>query len=166
MLNLPKNIYSFKELRVLSNEDRRRYFTSFLLETLKQNPDGLMASELQVELKRRGYHYSELTLRKYLDLLVAHREAYTTQHGLSIVYHLNGKLMWDKLKKNINLGNVSYSLYEIDNPRGKFVFIQEKEKDSFNIENVTGGVVIPIKVLDEFISTLSEFSHSSKEEYI
>lgn len=158
-VNLPNNIYKIKELRALSNEDRKRYFTTFLLETLKLNPDGIMASGLQTELKSKGYQYSELTLRKYLDFLVSIRESYVTQHGLSIVYHLNGKLMWDKVRRNISLGDVNYWLYETDNPRGKFVCIQEKSRDAFNIESVSGGIVIPVGALDKFIDKLSEFSH-------
>jgi len=164
MIALPNNIYKLKEIRALNKEDRKRYFTTLILEALKLNPDGVMATALHSELKRKGYNYSDLTLRKYLDLLVSVREAYVTQHGLSMVYHLNGKLIWDGSRKNVDFGDVSYWFYELNNPRGKFVFIQEKEKDSFNIESVSGGIVVPAKFFDRFLHSLSDFSRNMKED--
>lgn len=166
-LELPQNIYTGEEVNSLPPAERRRYFKQFLLDVMRLNPDGFTAAALVRALNQRGLNYSKRTLEKHLDYLVLIREAYSKKHGPSTVFYLNGRLLWDKRDKQknaLNLGMKTYNFYELENPRGKFIIIQEKEKDGFNIETVTGGIVVPKDAFSEFLSHLGSFDEDMKRD--
>lgn len=163
---ISNNVLTHKEVNKLNQEDKRRYFRKLLLETLRLNPDGVTATALHRKLKESKYNYSEDTLRKHLKYLVMVREAYVTLHGNTEVFHLNGKLAWDTKRKVIEIGNKTYCFFELENPRGKFIFIQEREKDSYNIETVTGGIIVQKEHFPDFLSALKDFSKNMRDDSI
>jgi len=156
-LMLPVNIYTSKEINALSPAERKRYYQQFLISVLKSNPDGVTTSSLVRALKDKKINYNDKSLQKHLNYLVLIREAYAKKHGNSNVFYLNGKLLWDKKRRSFDVGKKAYSFFALDNPRGKFIVIQEKEKNNFNVENVTGGIVIPKERFIDFIHHLNEF---------
>ncbi len=162
MVNLPTQLLTQTEVNKLNQEDKRRYFRQFLFDVLKNNPDGISIGQLVNTLKERKIKHSPDTLRKYLNYMVLIRDAYVVLHGNTEVYHINGKMPWDSKRKILQIGNKKYSVFEISNVRGDFIFIQEREKDSFNIDSVTGGIIIKKENLHEFISILEEFVNSGK----
>jgi len=50
----------------------------------------------------------------------------------------------------------------IDNPRGKFVYVQELQNSGIQGKTIAGGIIIRLDGLPEFLSRLQSFTNESQ----
>ena len=139
--------FSKEDLKKMSPEDRKRFARSIVLKVVKDNPEGI--SLIQVSditgIERR-------TVSRHLDHLTAIRELYRRQFSQrTILYYPNGKVAHPTLSKDIKIEDKYYNFQLIENPFGKFVYIQEKTRDEYNLFTTVGGLMLNTNGLDELI---------------
>ncbi|MEK6884582.1 MAG: hypothetical protein AABY22_33425 [Nanoarchaeota archaeon] len=152
------NKLNLEEIRLLSPEERSKYYERYLFELIKLHfKEGLMQAELE---KLTGINAN--TLSKYLELLTSKRKVFRSKKGKSVIYYPNGKIAHSLMDKDLILADEltgfekRYRLYLIENPEGQLLYIQEKELDENGFENVVAGITIPKSRLYDFIRTLSK----------
>ncbi len=152
------DLKSPKEINASSRDSKKQYYLELLRKLLKENPDGLTATTISIELNKisKRYRYNPETIMTYLNQLVAMREAYTVPFGNSMVYKYNGRLFHTAKDRFFELENRFYYLYEVDNPnlKERFLLIQEREKNAYGIEKAIGGIMIPKNRLEDFLGAI------------
>ena len=139
--------FSKDELKKMSPEDRKRFARSIILKVVKDNPQGISLPQVAdiAGIDRR-------TVSKHLDYLTAIRELYRRQFSQrTILYYPNGKVAHPTLTRDIKIGEKYYNFQLIENPFGKFVYIQEKTRDEYNLFTTVGGLMLKANQLDELI---------------
>ena len=108
--------------------------------------------------------FSRETLSKHLEILVASREAYKAGESSSR-YHKNGRIVHYRHMDNKLFGKRLYTFYELNNPDGDLIFLQEKELGEFRTIRDKGGIMIAKSDLPRFMTELKAFaSEIAKEE--
>jgi len=139
----------------MNPQDKKRNIQAILLELLRKNPNGITTAQLEglTSFDRR-------TISKHMEYLTAIREAYRIEMGANlIVYYPNGKLMHPSANEDYKIGDKYYRFSFIENPLGKFLYIQEKTKDEYNTFVVKGGLVVQMQNVPEFLEELSKLYH-------
>lgn len=146
------------EIKRLPPMDRKRYIQKMILNVLKNNPNGVTVPFLMrnISLNRR-------TIREHLEYLVAIREAYKRDMGTA-VYYPNGRVLHSAPREEVKIGDKYYSFEFIQNPFGEFLYVQEKEKDDYNISVVKGGLIIKKEDIDDFILKMKKIEEKIKNE--
>ena len=127
MINRSQIRFSKDELKKMSPEDRKIFARSIILKVVRDNPQGISLPQVSdiAGIDRR-------TASKHLDYLTAIRELYKRQLSQrNIIYYPNGKVAHPSLTRDIKLGDKYYNFQLIENPFGKFVYIQEKTRDEY-----------------------------------
>jgi hypothetical protein len=146
-INRSQISFSKDELKKMSPEDRKRFARSIILKVVKDNPQGISVPQISdvAGIDRR-------TASKHLEYLTAIRELYQRQFSQrNILYYPNGKVAHPTLIKDIKIGEKYYNFQLIENPFGKFVYIQEKTRDEYNLFTIVGGLMLNANQLDELI---------------
>ena len=89
--------------------------------------------------------------------------AYKKLIGKAYLYYLNGRLLHESLKEDMQAGDKIYSFYHIKNPDGEFVFIQEKKKGEFRDVSVTGGILVKFEYFENLMEHLSAINKKIKK---
>lgn len=157
------NKLSLEEIKMLPTDDRSRYFERYLFELIKtQERAGITQKELEGLTGLSGN-----TLSKYLELLFSKRNVYRVKKGNNVTYFPNGRVH-TFINKDVTVYDKSgiehrYKAYAVDNPDGKFLYLQEREVDRrTGIENVIGGVLIPETGIAKFKGIFGEFENTFK----
>lgn len=151
-INVPSSIFSPEEIQALKPNERENYIRSIIKNILSMNEHGVMVSEIVDAI-----NLNRITVTKHLEYLVAIREAYKSDRGTGSIYYINGRLVHPTDRLSITLGNKVYDFVKLENPEGKFVFIQEKEQDELRLKTIKGGIMIKCQDLVDFMSGLQKF---------
>jgi hypothetical protein len=159
VVGLKTNI-DIEELNKMPPSERKRHIRTILLKIVNKNENGITVPTLE-----KLTSFDQRTISKHMEFLTAIREAYKLEMGNQIIYYPNGKLMHpsDNIEKQIGDKFYKFSLIE-NNIFGKFLYIQEREKDIFNAFVVKGGLVVEQDKINEFIESLKEVeSHGNRQ---
>jgi hypothetical protein len=120
---------------------------------VEDNPDGIIP---KVIASRLGLSYE--TVSHHLDHLVATRELYVHAIGpRTRIYYPNGRLSHPYARSIFGLNDQTFKVQLIDNPRGKFVYIQELQNSGILGKTIAGGIIIRLDGLPEFLKKLQTF---------
>ena len=147
--------FSKEDLKKMSPEDRKRFARSIVLKVVKDNPEGISLPQVSdiTGIDRR-------TASRHLDYLTAIRELYKRQFSQrNIIYYPNGKIAHPTLIRDIKIVDKYYNFQLIENPFGKFVYIQEKTRDEYNLFTTVGGLMLNANGLDELILHLKNIKN-------
>ena len=147
--------FSKEDLKKMSPEDRKRFARSIVLKVVKDNPEGISLPQVSdiTGMDRR-------TASRHLDYLTAIRELYKRQFSQrNIIYYPNGKIAHPTLTRDIKIADKYYNFQLIENPFGKFVYIQEKTRDEYNLFTTVGGLMLNANGLDELILHLKNIKN-------
>jgi hypothetical protein len=137
----------------LGPEGRLNVTRVLIKKFIEENPDGTTAKSIAGRL---GLSY--LTVSHHLDHLVATRELYVHAIGpRTRIYYPNGRLSHPYARSNFSLKDQMFKVQLIDNPRGKFVYIQELQNSGIQGKTIAGGIIIRLDGLPDFVSELQAF---------
>lgn len=157
MMNDMENKLSLKDINLLSIDERSRYYERYLFELIKRyEKTGLTQKQIE-DITGMSIN----TVSKYLEMLFSKRKAYRVRKGNILIYYPNGKIPHPLMNKDIisldeNGKEHKYKIYIIENPDGKFLYIQEKELDNKGFENVVAGILIPESAITAFKEIFSK----------
>lgn len=153
-LEIPENILPQEEIKSLRPKDRDSYISKLIRDILTLNvAKGITIPEIVKRTK-----LNRVTVAKHLDRLVATREAYSVSRGKLTIYYKNGRIVHQTNLKDTYLKDRIYSFFRLRNEDGKFIYIQEKERDKYNRVVVKGGVLIRDQDFVKFLSELQSFA--------
>lgn len=156
-------LYTQKEFDGLSISQREKHCEYLIRRILENSGEGVLISQIKEAVQ---YLKNEKTIQRYLDKLVNTNTAYKKQVGRAYLYYLNGRLLHESLKEDMQAGDKLYSFYYIKNPDGEFVFIQEKKKGEFKDVSVSGGILVKSDYFDNLIEHLSAINKKIKNQKI
>lgn len=152
----PKDSLSIEEIRGIPMDERGKYIERYLYELVKKQADGLTLHDIQ-----QITNLPKSTLSKYLELLFSKRKIFKIKRGRFVLFKPNGKIFHPLLERDLILGEdksgdiKKYRLYLIENPDGRFLYIQEKQIDGNGFEDIIGGIMIPLRGLSTLIEKLN-----------
>ena len=161
MANLNKTM-----VKVLSDEEREqlspdrysKHASRVIRDTLMKYRNGMTVKDMEEKTR-----FNKGTIEKHLIELVAINFAYRKKFGTAYVYYPNGRTMHSTLEKNIEIGDKVYSIFILDNENEeKYVYIQEKKRDSINALKPSGGILIREDFFQNFIDMLNSVSNTIK----
>ena len=151
-----KNGLSSEEYSQLSRQNKAKYNENYLLTLLDLNKEyGLTLTESSKMIK----HVSKPTVLKFLERLIAKRQIYKVRRDKLIIYKPNNRPIHPLYNKTVTYGNDKKYLFQvIDNPDGLYLFIQEAIRDFFGMEEIIGGIMIPLEQIERIERIFSEVS--------
>gem|GEM_PF-930846 len=160
-----RNEYSINpnELRYLPPSEKKKLIRSVILRLLrKAEHEGITVSEVAAITG-----LDQRTVSRHLEYLVAIREAYSIERGKYKIYFPNGRIMHPFLNKDFELSTARdtryYNFSFLENQYGKFIYVQEKSKDTFNRFSISGGILINLECVEEFLEHFEDFVRRVKE---
>jgi len=151
----PKNILDEEAYEQLPSKDKALYLEKVLQDILILNKNTGVTIPTLLEIAP----FSRKGISKYLEKLVARRVAYKIQQGNTIMYHINGRLIHHIFEKNITAGNRDYSFKALFDGKQVSIFIQEIKKNELGVIEEGGGIIVPLKSLDEFSTYISKIKN-------
>jgi len=136
-------------------EDREKYIDKVIIDILTANSDqGLTIDDL---LTITGF--DRRTISSHLTKFVARGEVFKELRGKRLaIYRTNGQPVGKPEFVKGDLKDHYFRLYRLENDDGNFVYIQEREVDSFKRDNVKGVIKIRDEEMQEFIKKLHAFA--------
>lgn len=156
-LRTPKEMLDGKAYENLAPKDKSLYMEKVLQEILSLNNDRGISIPQMIE----STYFDRKAISKYLEKLVARRVAYKVQQGNTIIYHINGRLIHHLFQKTVLIGNRNYSFKALFDGNQVLLFIQEIKKNELGVIEEGGGIIIPLKNIEEF----SEYIEKVKDEF-
>lgn len=151
----PDNILDEKAYNQLPPKDKPLYMEKILQEILVLNKDGgVTIPELLATTP-----FSRKGISKYLEKLVARRVAYKIQQGNTVVYNINGRLVHHVFQKNVIVGDRDYSFKALFDGKQVSIFIQEIKKNELGVIEEGGGIIVPLKSINEFSEYVSKIKN-------
>lgn len=156
----PETEMSLEEIQNIPMDERGKYYERYLYQFVKNQKEGTTLSEVQ---QLTGL--PKPTLSKYLELLFSKRKIFKVKKGKFVVYKPNGQIFHALFERDLLLhtnekGDIKkYRIYLIENPDGKFLYLQEKQVDGNGFEDVVGGVMIPLHSLPLLIEKFEHITH-------
>ncbi len=159
------NKLSLEEIKLLPTEERSRYYERYIFELVKTHERvGMTQKEIEGLTGIAGN-----TVSKYLEVLFSKRNVYRVKRGNNVTYFPNGKMLHPLVDRDVVVYDREgeehrYRAYAVDNPDGKFLYLQEKEIDRRSgMENIVGGILIPQEGIAKFKALFVEFDSAFKE---
>ena len=153
----PKNLklVSPKTIKSWRVEDREKYIDTVIMDFLSANSgQGLTIEDLHTATK-----FSRATISNHLEKFAIRGEVYKEIRGKRLkIFHTNGQAIGKPEFVKSNLGNHYFRLYRLENNDSNFVYIQERELDSFKRDSVKGVVKISDDEIQDFIKKLHAFA--------
>ena len=143
-------IYAEKEFEGLSQSQKEKHYDYVVKKVLENAKEGIIISQIKEAIP----YLNDKAIQRYLDKLVNTNVAYKKLIGRTYIYYLNGRLLHESLKEDMQAGDKLYSFYHIKNPDGEFVFIQEKKRGEFRDFSITGGILIKVDYFDNLLDSL------------
>ncbi len=145
--------YSKEDIQKMSPQDKKKFLRALIHKAIKMNQNGVTIHQISdiTGIDRR-------TVANHLEYLLATREIYTRQIGVrTSLFYPNHTAVRPTIDKDIKIDNKYYSFQLIENPFGKFLSIQEKTKDEYNLYTTIGGLMVNVESLGELMRYLEEF---------
>ncbi|MEK6884731.1 MAG: hypothetical protein AABY22_34180 [Nanoarchaeota archaeon] len=163
-INMLGNIklYTEKEFNGLSQSQKEKHCEYVIKRILENAKDGVIISQIKELIP----YLNEKTIQRHLDKLVNTNVSYKKLIGRAYLYYLNGRLLHQSLKEDMQAGDKLYSFYHIKNPDGEFIFIQEKKRGDFRDFSTTGGILIKADYFDNLLEHLAEVNKKIKSSKI
>lgn len=151
-INIPKDMLDEKVYSHLAPKEKSEYMEATLQEILVLNKDiGITISNILAET-----YFDRKAVSKYLEKLVAKRIGYRVQRGKTIVYYINGRLIHHLFNKTVEVGNRHYSFKALFDGKQVSLFIQEIKKNDLGVIEEGGGIIVPLKDIDDFSQYISK----------
>lgn len=141
------NLLSQKEYKGLSDIEKNIHAKEILRQTLAKNPGGATITQLN-ELP-----FDRQTIEKHLDVMKRTNEVHVVKLGLNKIYITNYRRMSKATDRAEKLDNREYQVYRLHDRHGDFAIIWQRDLDRDG-QDITGGLQIPLKHLDEFVEFL------------
>ena len=151
-LKLPQDLVGQEELQSFRPKDRGQYIQKTILQILEMNPQGVTVSEIANQTKA-----NRETISSHMKTLVAIREAYAISRGNLSIFYKNGKVVHARSTEHRFPNDRFFKFYRLENPQGKFIYVQERQLDEFRAIKVKGGIMINDKDFIKFMSELQKF---------
>ncbi len=155
-------LYTEKEFEGLSQSQKEKHGEYVIKHILENAKESIIISQIKESVQ----YLNEKTIQRYLDKLVNTNVAYKKLIGRTYVYYLNGRLLHESLKEDMQAGDKLYSFFHIKNPDGEFIFIQEKKRGEFKDFSITGGILIKADYFDNLLEHLIEVNKKIKKSKI
>ena len=153
-INVPKEMLAKDSFKTLPAKEKEEYIGNFLRKVLEMNSDGITISQIR---EATGLTYS--TLWHHLEILSCTAQAHKISRGNLDVYYHNG--ITNQLNEHID-GEVHYTISTVENKEGNFVCICEKRQNRLGNHTITGGINIPVKLIDNIITELNKVKKTKK----
>src|SRR5712692_1737461 len=114
--------------------EKQKYIEHIMLEVLRRNPRGITVSELQEKTP-----FSRNTIMEHLSRLVSTRQASRLSRGNISIYYRNGSVQNAVDFRDRTNPDRLYTMMQLENEDGQFLYVQEKEVDEFRSVKVRGG---------------------------
>ena len=144
-----------EEYSQLSPKNQERHISRIIREILQKHKNGITISQIH---QLTGF--SKTTIEKHLNELIAMNMCYKIAFGRTNAYYPNARTLHPLLEQNIPLGDKVYSVYSLENPNGRFIFIQEKKRDELNALIPSGGLLFKESFFVDFIKLLNKAKKS------
>lgn len=155
-------LYTEKEFEGLSQNQKEKHGEYVIKHILENAKESIIISQIKESVP----YLNEKTIQRYLDKLVNTNVAYKKLVGRTYIYYLNGRLLHESLKEDMQAGDKLYSFFHIKNPDGEFIFIQEKKRGEFKDFSITGGILIKADYFDNLLEHLIEVNKKIKKSKI
>jgi hypothetical protein len=152
-------VYSQKEFDGLSPAQREKHCEYLIKKMLENSKEGILISQIKDEVP---YLKNEKAIQRHLDKMVNTNVAYKKLIGRAYLYYLNGRLLHESLKEDMQAGDKVYSFYHIRNPDGEFIFIQEKKRGEFRDFSITGGILVKADYFGNLMEHLEDINKKIK----
>lgn len=158
-LQLPFDMVELDQIRNLPPDERGKYYERFFYNMIH------MSSQKGVPFRKAGLTAAQIkrmtrlpdnTVDKYLNNLFLKRKVYRVKIGNIVKYFPNGRVPHALTDRDISLGDRKFRIYQIANPDGDFIYVQEKELDENGFEEVVGGITIPKNGLHKILEVLED----------
>jgi len=144
-------LLSEEALQKVPRREREEYLKRVIVQTIKNNPEGVTLQMLRERLKLIGVR----TLAKYLQILKYTNQIYTRNIGPTILYLPNSQLMHPAFERTFSLTDKELKVSLLKNRLGEQVFIQEERKDKYD-RHIGAGILIPKDAFPAFIRFLRD----------
>ena len=146
----------------LSPHAREKYLLQTIEDILKQNKDmGISVSDLLNS--STNYPFTRRSVEKALKILVISNKAYPVKRGQLVIYFPNNRMPHPSATETIKInGDKNYKLLFVENPYGKFLYVQENQKGMFGYET-RGGIMIPFEESNKILSGITKFVNKNKK---
>lgn len=136
-------------------EDREKYIDTVMMDFLNANSgQGLTIEDLKTVTR-----FDRRTISTHLEKFVARGEVYKELRGKRLnIFHTNGQAVGKPEFVKSGQHDHYFRLYRLENDDGNFVYIQERELDSFKRDNVKGVIKIRDGEIQDFIKKLHAFA--------
>ncbi len=146
-----ESLLPHSEIKGLAPRERDTYIQNVILRILDRAPRGVTVSEVSAFTG-----FSRPTVSKHLEVLLAIGEAYEVERGNLSIYHRNGKVVHEEASQSISTPDKAYNFYILQNDKGRFLYIQEREEDEYKLVRVRGGITINMKDLPAIVRKITE----------
>lgn len=153
----PKNLklVSPETIKSWRVEDREKYIDTVVMDFLSANS----GQGLTIEDLKTVTNFDRRTISTHLEKFVARGEVYKELRGKRLkIFHTNGQAVGKPEFVKNNQSDHYFRLYRLENNDGNFVYIQERDLDSFKRDNVRGVVKIRDDEIQDFIKKLHAFA--------
>jgi len=146
--------YSIKDLEKLPSEEKKEYYRLLILDVVNKHPNGLSLSQIAEMTKA-----DTRTVSKHLEYLTAIREIYKKEFGKRFtLYFPNVDISNPLFTKTFEIEGHYYTVKNVRNDFGEFVYIQEKDKNPYtNVFSTKGGIIIPKDKMQIFLDNIQAF---------
>lgn len=136
-------------------EDREKYISKVVMDILTENSDqGLTIDDLAITTG-----FDRRTISSHLTKFVTRGEVYKEVRGKRLaIFRTNGQPVGKPEFVRGESKDHYFRLYRLENDDGNFIYIQERELDSFKRDSVKGVVKIRDEEMQEFIKKLHAFA--------
>ena len=155
-----ENLLEREDYLTLSPQAREKYLIQTIENILKKNKDmGVSVADLLTSSTE--YPFTRRSVDKALKILVISNKAYAVKRGQLILYFPNNRLAHPSATETINVDdNKNYKLFFVENPYGKFLYVQENQKGMFGYET-RGGIMIPIQESKKVLKDIEKFVNTN-----
>lgn len=157
-----KDVLKKEEYLKLSPQAREKYLLQTIEDILKQNKDmGVAVSDIFMSCP--NFPFTRRNIEKVLKILTISNKAYPIKRGQIILYFPNNRMPHPSATKTIQIdGNKNYKLMFVENPYGRFLYVQENQKGMFGYET-RGGIMIPFEESDKILSGITKFVNKNQK---
>jgi DNA-binding transcriptional ArsR family regulator len=148
-------MFSIEELEQLSSKRKESHISRIIKELLRKTPNGITVSQIKETLK-----VSRNTIEKHLTELVAMNFAYRKFIAPTFLYYPNSRTMHPISESDFD--DKKYSFFLLENDDGRFVYIQEKKRDTLNALHLSGGILVREQFFHDFVRSLEETNKKIK----
>ena len=131
-LNLPQDMIDVDAFRALPSTEKSNYEEKIIEKILELNQGKGVTITAVIE----NTYFDRNSVSKYLEKLVAKRFAYKIIQGQTIVYHKNGRLVHHIFKRDIDIGDRSFSFKALFDGSEIVIFIQENKFFCFPVNSI------------------------------